>query len=82
MGPGFCRRTGVQRDLSRRDYRTQPGVLTPGTDLRNGLALKRRRRIWFRSSKGYINSEFGDAFLPALQGGPVFADEPGLKTPG
>src|SRR5580692_4735957 len=35
-------RTGVQldfcpetKDLSRRDYRTQPGVLTPGTDIKD-----------------------------------------------
>jgi hypothetical protein len=49
FSPGYRRpgvasilRTGVQldfcpetKDLSRRDYRTQPGVLTPGTDIKD-----------------------------------------------
>jgi hypothetical protein len=50
---------------------------------RSGLGmLQGRKRIWFRSSKGYIHSESGEAFPPPLQGRSVFADEPAVKTPG
>ena len=69
-------------DLSRRDERTKPGVLTPGTRPHNdrlpeGAAdICDRRLVW-------LTSDTPEApVLPPLWAGRLLIRAPGVKTPG
>jgi hypothetical protein len=52
--------------LSRRDERTQPGVLTPGIDKNKWSALKGRQ---VRILCYQVSNEIKTNYLPPLQGG-------------
>ncbi len=83
---------GPSLALSRRDYRTQPGVLTPGNTPTPGPALPVRRSSGMRDEGGkgrkifLIDGSLGKALrtartpvLSPLQGGTFFDRHPGLK---
>jgi hypothetical protein len=67
--------------LSRRDNRTEPGVLTPGTDKKTSRPEGGGRTVvsdWCRRSQTKRRSEH----LAPLQGASWFGAVPGVKTPG
>ena len=70
---------GPSLALSRRDYRTQPGVLTPGNTPTPGHALKGRKIFLIDGSLGKALRTAGTLVLPPLQGGTFFDWHPGLK---
>jgi hypothetical protein len=83
---------GASLALSRRDYRTQPGVLTPGNPPTSRPALPVRRSFGMRDEGGkgrrifLIDRSLGKALptaaaavLPPIQGGTFFDRHPGLK---
>jgi hypothetical protein len=60
------------RTLSRRDYRTQPGVLTPGSGPPKRVALKGHKiSVRPRGLRRHLNrnDRGGNFSLPPLQGG-------------
>ena len=65
-------------ELSRRDNRTQPGVLTPG----RSKSQARPERAADGYSYGLFDIFDPNTFLPPFQGGLVLASAPGVKTPG
>src|ERR1700733_14779805 len=64
------------RFLSRRDGRTQPGVLTPGYQEKEAPPQLGGREF---SPKHASTEETTNGYLPPLQGGPSFRPYPGLK---
>ena len=64
------------RFLSRRDGRTQPGVLTPGYQEKEAPPRRGGREF---SPKYASTDETTNGYLPPLQGGPPFRPYPGLK---
>ena len=67
--------------LSRRDYRTQPGVLTPGAGQKAARpegAVGSAPQI----STAITNWAVDQNCLPPLQGGSFLGLVPGVKTPG
>ena len=70
---------GPSLALSRRDYRTQPGVLTPGNTPTPRPALKGRKIFLIDGSLGKALRTAGTPVLPPLQGGTFFDRPPGLK---
>jgi hypothetical protein len=70
---------GPSLALSRRDYRTQPGVLTPGNTPTSRPALKGRKIFLIDGSLGKALGTAATPVLPPLQGGTFFDRHPGLK---
>ena len=66
------------RTLSRRDLRTQPGVLTPGGDLRNA-SPRRGDRIVASGVQTLAKRTVDHKYLPPFQGGSLCVRVPGLK---
>ena len=71
--------TGTVSDLSRRDKRTEPGVLTQGLDPTHERTLKGCQTVRFKSG-----STFGSArpHAAAPSGRTIILSIPGVKTPG
>ena len=66
------------RTLSRRDLRTQPGVSTPGRDLRNA-SPRRGDRIGASGVLRLAKRTVDHKYLPPLQGGSLSVRVPGLE---
>ena len=67
--------------MSRRDLRTQPGVLTPGADPKTPSpegAVEPAPKTGETLTKPGVNHNY----LPPLQGGSFLGHVPGVKTPG
>ena len=73
------RRWTVVWTLSRRDKRTQPGVLTPGIRKKTVRPVGAVER---GSNNQVANHYLGPDDLPPLQGGFMMLYLPGVKTPG
>jgi hypothetical protein len=81
-GPSSQLSFGPQRPrlaLSRRDYRTQPGVLTPGNPPTPRFALKGRKIFEIDGSLGKALRSAAAPDPPPLQGGTFSDRHPGLK---
>jgi hypothetical protein len=66
-------------DLSRRDKRTEPGVLTPGIDPTHERTLKGSQTVRFKSRSTFGSATSASA---APSGRTIFSSIPGVKTPG
>jgi hypothetical protein len=66
--------------LSRRDYRTQPGVLTPGNDQKT-VRPEGAKENPFRVSSSLHSLLATPPYRP-VRAGPLWVGYPGFKTPG
>ena len=76
-----CFGTGVKTILSRRDYRTEPGVLTPGIRPKM-IRPERAADMWYQQFVCLAFYVSHEPILAPLQGGVLFLSTPGVKTQG
>jgi hypothetical protein len=74
-------RTGVKTILSRRDYRTKPGVLTPGICPRM-IRPAGAADTWYQQRVFLASYLSEEPILASRQGAVLFPSPPGVKTAG